>query len=108
MNFEINEVINNMKNAAVDSVKDDVEIIPGYLDRVFENEKEALKELTEARLTGEISEAEFRHELERLKLVFETEMLTVKIITKTAAQKAVNAAIAVLEKAVNTAIGGIL
>ncbi len=104
MSFNFNSVLANMKTAAVDAVKDDLEEIPVYLRQIFEKEKEALKRLAEARITGEISESVFNHEMGREKDVLEVEMLTISIMTKAIAQKAINAALNVLTEAVRMAI----
>jgi len=93
-----------MKKAAVDAIKDDVQNIPDYLKQIFENEKEALKVLAEARLTGEISDKEFQNEIKREKKVLEAEILTISIMTKAVAQKAINAAMKVLMDAVKILI----
>lgn len=104
MSFDINKILNNMKNAAINAIRDELEDVPVYVKQIFENEKEALQALAEARLAGEISDKEFQNELKREKKVLEAEMLTIGIITKAAAQKAVNAAINVLVDAVRLAI----
>jgi hypothetical protein len=104
MAFDITHVLNSMKEAAVDAVRDDVESVPDYLLQIIENEKESLKTLAEARLTGEVSENEFLRELEREKKVLETEMLTISIMTKAIAQKAVNAAMNALKDAIQLAL----
>ncbi|MDO8549706.1 MAG: hypothetical protein Q7S39_06100 [Ignavibacteria bacterium] len=104
MSFDINTIINNMKNAAVDAIKDDVESIPDYLKQIFENEKEALKALAEARLAGEISDKEFQNEIKREKEVLEAEILTISIMTKAIAQKAINAAMKALVDAIKIVI----
>jgi sialic acid synthase SpsE len=104
MSFDINTVINNMKRAAVDAIKNDVQNIPDYLKQVFENEKESLKALAEARLSGEIPDKIFQSELKREKRVLEAELLTISIMTKALAQKAINAAINVLVDAIKIAI----
>ncbi len=108
MNFDISKVLNDMKNAAINAVKDDIKIIPPYLEHIFENQKEDLETLADAKIKGKISDKEFQHELEREKKVVESEMLTLQIIAKADAQKAINAAADVLQKAVDTAINGIL
>jgi hypothetical protein len=104
MDFDINTVLNNMKNAAIDAVQYDLQDIPVYLQQIFENEKESLQALAEARITGEISDSEFQNELSREKKVLEAEALTISIMTKAIAQKAINAAIDVLEEAIRLAI----
>lgn len=104
MPFDINTVLINMKDAAIDAVKDDMEIIPAYLMQIFENEKDSLYYLAEARITGVISEEEFLSELDREKKVLEVQMLTISIMTKAVAQKAINAAINALKDAIRLAL----
>ena len=104
MSFNINKVIKDMKNAAVDAIKDDLDDIPVYARQIFDNEKDALRALAEARITGEITDKQFQRELKREKKVLEAEMLTISIISKAIAQKAVNAAINVLMDAVKLAV----
>jgi len=104
MAFDINKVLSSMQAAAVDAVKDDVDNIPAYLLQIFENQKEALTDLAEARLSGEISEQIFHKELEREAKVLETEMLTISIMTKAIAQKAINAAMNVLKDAIKLSL----
>lgn len=104
MAFDIHAVLNNMKIAAVDAVKDDLENIPEYLFIILENEKDALGLLAEARLAGEITDEVFQKELEREKQVLEVEMLTISIMTKAIAQKAINAAMNTLTDAIKLAL----
>lgn len=104
MPFDINEVINNMKDAAIGAVKDDIENIPDYLLQVIENEKDSINYLAEARLAGVISDNEFFDELEREKKVLEAEMLTISILTKAIAQKAINAAMNALRDAIKLSL----
>ncbi len=104
MSFNISDVLTNMKTAAYDAVKDDVHVIPDYINEILEGEKEALKILAEERLAGNFTDEEFLHELEREKDVLQTQMLTIEIMTLALAQKAVNAAMDVLIKAISLVI----
>ncbi len=104
MNFDINSVLNDMKNAASKAIQDNIENIPEYLKQIFENEKHSLKKLAEARLKNEITDEIFKNELEREKKVLEAEMLTIEIMSKALAQKAINAAMNVLINAIKIAI----
>jgi hypothetical protein len=104
MSFNIDSVIKDMGAVIKSSVKDDVGDIKDYADEILLNEKESLKELGAARLTNQISEAVFKSEVEREKKVVEAELMTISIMTKAAAQRAVNAAINVFVDAVMKAI----
>ena len=59
MSFDIEAVAKDMLSAMQGAVENDVGDIEDYAKTILENEKESLKELGEARLRGEISEAEF-------------------------------------------------
>ena len=104
MSFDIESILEDMVNAISDSVKDDVGEIKEYADTIIKNEKESLKELGEARVLDEITDEVFDREIEREKKVVETELLTIRLMTEAAAQKAVNAAIEVFVAAVKAAI----
>lgn len=104
MSFDIELVLRDMVSAINDSVEDDVGDIKEYADTIVNNEKESLKELGEAKISGQISEEVFDREIEREKTVVETELLTIRLMTEAAAQKAVNAAIDVFVAAVKAAI----
>ena len=104
MSFDISQVLSDMADAVSDSLKEDAGDIKSAVESILEAEKESLLELGEARLSGEIDQAVFDREIEREKKVVEAELLTIEIMTKASAQKAVNAAIEVFEKAVKAAI----
>jgi len=68
---------------------------------VFESNGESIYELAVAYSHGDITEDEFTIELQREKTILETEMFSMEIVSKPAAQKAMNAAIDTLKSAVN-------
>lgn len=104
MSFSIDEVLKDMAIAMKDSVREDVGDISEYAKQILENEKESLEELGSARLSGEIDDEVFDREIKREKTVVETELLTIQIMTKAQAQKAVNAAIDVFVQAIKVAL----
>jgi len=104
MSFEIEQVIKDMTVAINGAVKESGGDITSAAQDILEVQKESLKELVEAKLRGEIDQEIFDREIEREKKVVEAELLTIQIMTKALAQKAVNAAIEVFEKAVKAAI----
>ena len=67
-------------------------------------EAKSLELIGQERLAGRWSEEKFDDELEREKKVMEAELLTIQIMTKAAAQKAINAAIEVFVNAVKAAL----
>ena len=104
MGFDIGEVLKDMTKAVQSSVREDIGDISEYENQILKNQKNSLKELGMARVSGEIDDEVFDREIEREKIVLETELLTIQIMTKALSQKAVNAAIDVFVKAVKAAL----
>jgi len=105
MSFNINNVINDMVSAMKNSVESDAEDISGYAQQVLQGEKETLQELAELRLNGQITDEELKSELQDEKDTVEAQMLALVVMNKAMIQKAANAAMDVLFKAVKTALG---
>jgi len=104
MSFDIDAVLGDMLTTVKDSVDADWDDVRGYAKQVFENEKEALAELAEQRLRGEITEEELKSELDDEKDTVEAELKTIKVMTKAMAQKAANSAMDVLFNAIKAAL----
>ena len=104
MSFDIETALNDMIAAVNNSVDADRGDVKGYAKQVLENEKDALKDLAEQRLRGELTEEELKSELEDEKDTVEAEFKAVQVMTKAMAQKAANAAIDVIFKAIKAAI----
>lgn len=108
MNFDINTVIADMISAIKGTVVNNAGKIESAARLFLERDKDRLKMLAELRITGELTAEEFKSRLEDQKLVIEAELNALEVIAKAVAQEAANAAINVLEKAVEVAIKGIL
>lgn len=104
MSFDIDAVLRDMLSAMKESVDADWDDVKGYAKQVLENEKEALSELAEQRLRGEITEEELKSELEDEKDTVKAEMKAIQVMNKAMAQRAANAAIDVLFNAIKAAI----
>jgi hypothetical protein len=104
MAFNFNLVLGDMANAIKENSADASGNISTYAKMVMEKEKISLQELAIARLDGDISEQEFNDEVAREKKVLQAELLTLKIMGKAMAQKAVNAAMGVFINAIKVAI----
>lgn len=65
MIFNANTVMDDMAEAVRKTAADEVGIFNGYAKMVMDKEKEALEELAQARLFGDISDEEFLDEVER-------------------------------------------
>lgn len=104
MKFDIDEVLKQMLDAIVGTAKNDLPILKETAEIFSISRKERLEQLAAFRLSGAIDAEFFKNRLEDEKLLLESELHALKIITKASAQQAANAAIDVLSKAVLSAI----
>lgn len=100
MSFDFEKVFKDAVKAMKLSFVEDLPDIEDYWKTILDNEKESLKFITEQYLKGKWDKAKYNNELDREKEVVEITLLTLQIMTKAAAQKAVNAGFEVLRKAV--------
>src|SRR5687767_8583252 len=105
MAFDINEVVAEMVVAVKRTVKDDWQLVKETAGTFLQTRKDRLELLASLRLNNEISQKFFLKRLEDEKKILESELHAVSIITKAMSQRAANAAIDVLSKAVSTVIG---
>lgn len=102
--LDINEVMANMAAAIKGSVSENWKEVKPVANQFLERRKERFALMAELRISGELSAAEFSSRLDTEKLLLEAELHTIAIIQKAIAQNAANAAIKVLEKAVQVAL----
>ncbi len=108
MNFDINKVLGDMLGAIKGSVEEGWEEVKTVADQFLQRKKERLELIAELRITGDISQEKFESRLKDEKLMLEAELNALAVVSKAVVQKAANAAIDVLSKAVNAAISNIL
>jgi len=108
MNFNINEVVSEMLSAVKDTVSDNWAEVKSTMNQFVQRRKERFALLADLRISGELSQEKFESRLEDEKLILEAELNAITVITKAIAQKASNAAVEILEKAVKLAIGAVL
>jgi len=104
MSVNVDSLITDMIGAAGNVAQSEGKNVLSYIQKVFEGERESLKALCDARLADQIDDAEFNQELDREKSVLEGELLTARIMTKAGTQKAVNAAMGVLQKTIQSVL----
>lgn len=104
MSFDIDAVLGDMFSSVKDCVDSDWNDIAGYVKEVLEIEKEVLLDLAEQRLRGDITDDELKSELDDEKDTVEAEMKAIQVMTKVMAQRAANAVIDVLYKAIKEAL----
>ena len=108
MNFNINNVIAEMLSAIKGTVEDNWGEVKTVADQFLQRKKERLELIAELRITGDLNQGKFESRLNDEKLILEAELNALAVISKAIAQKAANAAMDILKKAVNTAISTIL
>ncbi len=105
MAFDINEVLAEMLGTIKTTTKENWNIIKDTASNYLQDRKLRLELLTSLMLQKEIDKEFFLKRVEDEKKILESELHSVAIITKAAAQKAANAAIDVLQNAVFKALG---
>jgi hypothetical protein len=106
--FDINEVLPEMMNAIKGTVEDNWSEVKSIANEFLTRRRERLELLTELALTGDLPLEKMKSRLEDEKLILEAELHAIAIISQAVAQKAANAALDVLYKAVKGAIDMIL
>jgi hypothetical protein len=99
--MDFNEVIAQMAQAVKGVVKEDWNVVKGTANDFLQDSKERWQLLVSMRLNNEISQENFKQRLKNEELILESNLHAIAIITKAVAQSAANAAITVLENAVN-------
>ncbi len=105
MAFDINEVLAQMLGAIKTTTKENWDIVKDTAASYLQDRKLRLELLTSLMLQNEIDKEFFLKRIADEKKILESELHSVAIITKAAAQKAANAAIDILQNAVFKAIG---
>lgn len=108
MNFDINNVVDEMLSVIKGTVTDSWKEVKPITEQFFQRRKERLELLAELRITGELSQEKFESRLLDEKLIVEAELNAIAVISKAIAQKATNAAIDIFEKAVIKAISTVI
>jgi hypothetical protein len=104
MNFDINEVIADMAGAIRGEVGDSWTEVQPIANQFLNSRKNRLELLAEMTITGDLSQEKLDLRLKHEELLAEAEFHAIAVITKAIAQRAANAAMDVLKKAVKTAI----
>ena len=108
MKLEIDEILADMLSAIKGTVSENWKEVKGTANQFLQNKKERLELLAKLRINKDLTQEKFESYLEDEKLVLEAELHAIAIISKAIAQKATNAAIAVLNKAIKTIIKGVV
>ena len=104
MAFDINETVADMLGSIKTTVKDNWNMVKDTANAFLQSKKDRLELLASLRIQNEISKEFFLKRMEDEKKILESELHAVAVITKAIAQRAANAAIDVLDKAISKAI----
>ncbi|MEP6595032.1 MAG: hypothetical protein ABJA71_03755 [Ginsengibacter sp.] len=104
MKFNINEVFAQMIGAIKGEIKEDWPMAKETANSFLQTRKLRLELLISLRLSNQINEQFFEDRLADEKDILESELHAIAIIGKVAAQNAANAAIGVLQKAIDKAL----
>ena len=108
MKLDIDEILADMLSAIKGTVAENWKEVKSTANQFLQNKKERLELLAELRINEDLNQEKFESYLEDEKLVLEAELHAIAIISKAIAQKATNAAISVLEKAVKAIISSVV
>ena len=104
MAFNFEDTFKDMFNVAEGVVEGDFPELKSKLEEVLNNEKDALKEIAEARIRGEITDEDLKSQIEDEKITLESGILMLEVQAKVTLQNAINAALNVLYSALENAI----
>lgn len=99
--MDFNEIMAQMAAAVKAVVKKDWDVVKSTTNDFLMYSKERLQLLVSLRQNNEISEKSFKQRLKNEELLLESDLHAIAIIKKAVAQNAANAAINVLEKAID-------
>jgi hypothetical protein len=108
MKFNIEGTLQDMLSAMKGVAKDHWKDVEATASNFLQRRKERLEMLATMRINGELSQEKFESRLQDEKLILEAEINALTVLSKAITQKAVNAAMDTLEKAVSKAISGVI
>lgn len=104
MSIDFNNIMEDMASNAKNILVEEGGKIGDEVLQILTENKESIAELAIARANGDIDNSEFESELAREKQVLEVQLLAMEIASKSAIQKAMNAAMSTLSDAVSAAL----
>jgi hypothetical protein len=107
MAFDIEKVLKEMASAASKVLSKDGAAVGNCVKSAIKDEEDALKAIAEARLAGEITDDDVEEHLDGEKDALKAALLACQVKAKATAQKAINAALEVFNKALKAALKAI-
>lgn len=103
--LDINELVNNMFEAAVNSFKKDSINITKDAEIEFQALAKCILEIEKNKIAGKISEDNAKDLIDMQKEAIKTKLLKIEGLHLLACENAINAALGVVRRTVNVAIG---
>lgn len=100
MSFDVENALKDMLSAIQGELSSDWPKVQSTVNQFIKNRKKRLTKLLHYRVTNQITEKEFNSRIEDEKLLLEAQLEAMKVVSKAVIQKAANAAIDAIEKAV--------
>lgn len=107
MDLNIDAILKEMLSAVKNEAGAGWTKIKATADEFLKRQKERYVMVANLAISGDISKEKFQSILEDESKLLESELLVLQVISKSAAQNAANAALAILNKTVDKLIGGI-
>lgn len=104
MSFDIEQTLKDMTKAIGTVLTGELPKVQDCINQVLKDEKDALKDIADARLRGEINDDELKSQLDDEKKTLVAALLVCEIKAKLMVQKAVNAAVKVFTDAIELAL----
>lgn len=104
MSFDIDSTVDGMLAAVSGVISGEWQGVKACVEKAFADEKDALADIADARVTGDIDDEDMKSQLEDEKIVLEAALLACRVKAKVMAQNAANAAIDSLKAAIQAAL----
>jgi hypothetical protein len=104
MNINIENTLQQMLATMQQTCGEQWKVAKPVLEGMLKRKEARLKSLTDDLLKKEITQEDYKSFLEDEKLLMEAELQATQVIAKATAQKAINAAMEVLQQAASTAL----
>lgn len=105
MSIDFEKLLADMLAAGQKAAKSHAADLKNYLQARAQLIAESVAQLAQDRRTGKINDSDVKFAFDQIRESEKTQLNAVAVTAKAAAQDAVNAALAVAEKAINKAIG---
>jgi len=102
--FELDKVFGDMLAAAEGVFRKEWPKVKDAMEQVLADEREALENVSKAYITGALTDEELQDQLDGERDAFEAGVAMCKVKSKVTIQKALNAALKVLEEAIKAAV----